>query len=67
MAIRLLKAALPCPVMTLEWALELVEYHQRRNEVAKRCHIERWRGEHPGLELNPLLRMTPASEYWQDE
>jgi hypothetical protein len=33
MAVRLLKAALPRPVLTVEAALAIVKYHLRRNEA----------------------------------
>lgn len=66
MAIRLLKAALPCQEMTLERALELVEYHQRRNEAAQRSHAKRWQREHPSLKIDPLLCFTPTSDHWKD-
>ena len=59
MAVCLLKAALPRPTLTVEMALMLVEYHQRRNETAKRSHAKRWRERHQGVEIGlPLDTLT---------
>jgi hypothetical protein len=55
MAVCLLRAALPRPTLTVEVALALVEYHQRRNETAKRSHAKRWRERNPGVESGPPL------------
>jgi hypothetical protein len=55
MAVYLLKAALPRPTLTVEMALEIVEYHQRRNETAKRSHRKRWQERNPGVERGAPL------------
>jgi SRSO17 transposase len=62
MAVRLLKAALPRPVLTLEEALALVEYHTRRNEAAKRSHAKRWKQTHQGVHAEPLLHPFDARQ-----
>ncbi len=49
MAIRLLKAALPRPILTVEVALAIVEYHVRRNETAKRSHTKTWNERYKGI------------------
>ena len=56
MAVRLLKAALPRPELTVEKALEIVEYHLRRNEVARRSHAKTWRRRHRGIKVKPLWK-----------
>jgi hypothetical protein len=56
MAVRLLKAALPRPAMTLQRALAIVEYHLQRNEVAKRSHQKAWKQRHKGVQVKPLLQ-----------
>ena len=61
MAFGLLKAALPQATLTLERALELVEYHQRRNETAKRSHAKRWKERHQGVETGPPLDTLSVS------
>lgn len=60
MAVRLLKAALPQPELTLEAALTLVEYHMRRNEIAKKSHRKMWQEKHPGIKVKPLLKTMTA-------
>ena len=57
MALILLKAALAKPVMTLEQTIRLVEYYQRRNEVAKRSHRKRWERRNPSCTIQPLIQM----------
>jgi SRSO17 transposase len=57
MAVRLLKAALPRPELTVESALALVEYHLRRNATAKQSHAKRWRQRHPGIDVTPLTKI----------
>jgi hypothetical protein len=60
MAVRLLKAALPRPELTVETALAIVEYHLRRNEIARRCHAKIWKRRHRGVKVKPLWKtMTP--------
>jgi hypothetical protein len=55
LAVSLLKAALPRPTLTLEEALELVDYHQRRNATAKQSHAKRWKARNPGVAIGPPL------------
>ena len=57
LAVRLLKAALPQPLRSVEEALRIVEYHLGRNEVAKRSHAKRWRARHPGVRAEPLIKI----------
>jgi SRSO17 transposase len=58
MAVRLLKAALPRPELTVEAAVAIVEYHLRRNEIAKGSHTKTWKQRHKGIEVKPLLQRT---------
>jgi SRSO17 transposase len=58
MAVRLLKAALPRPALSLEAALTIVEYHLRRNEIARRSHAKRWKKRNKGVEVTPLFQTT---------
>ena len=46
---RLLEAALGEPELRLPRATALVDYHMRRNEVARRSHAKTWRAKHPGV------------------
>jgi hypothetical protein len=62
MAVRLLKAALPRPVLTVERALAVVEYHLRRNAIAKRSHAKSWRKRHKGVRVKPLVKPFPAPQ-----
>jgi hypothetical protein len=50
-AVRLLEAALAEPGLSLTRATALVEYHIRRNEVARRSHAKTWRARHPGVKF----------------
>jgi hypothetical protein len=56
MAVRLLKAALPRPELTLEDALAIVAYHLRRNESARRSHAKSWESRHKGVKVKPLWK-----------
>ena len=56
MAVRLLKKALPQPDLTLEAAIVIVEYHLRRNEIARRSHVKTWKKKHKGVKVKPLLK-----------
>jgi hypothetical protein len=56
MAMRLLKAALPRPELTVEAALAIVEYHLRRNEIARRSHTKTWKQRHKGVDIKPLWK-----------
>ena len=52
--VRLLQRAIEVPGLTLELAVLLVEYHIRRNEVARRSHTKTWWARHKGVKLLPL-------------
>ena len=56
--VRLLEAAWEEPRLRLDRAIELVEYHVRRNEVARRSHAKTWGAKHPGVK--PLRLMGPT-------
>ena len=45
---RLLEAAFEEPELRLERATLLVDYHVRRNEVARKSHAKTWRAKHRG-------------------
>ena len=47
--VRLLEAALEEPELKLVRAVALVEYHIRRNRVAKASHDKTWKQRHRGL------------------
>ncbi len=49
--VRLLEAALAEPELRLVRAIALVDYHVRRNEVARRSHAKTWRAKHRGLKF----------------
>jgi SRSO17 transposase len=49
--VRLLEAALGEPELRLVRAIALVDYHVRRNEVARRSHAKTWRAKHRGLKF----------------
>ena len=59
---RLLKAALPRPVLTVEAALDIVAYHLRRNECARRSHTKTWKRGHPGIKLKPLWKTITSGK-----
>jgi hypothetical protein len=44
--VRLLAAAFEEPELRLPRATLLVEYHARRNEVARKSHAKTWRAKH---------------------
>ena len=46
---RLLRAALPRPQLTLEDAGELVDYYRDRNEQATESHRKTWLAKHPNV------------------
>ena len=49
--VRLLKAALAEPVLTISSAILLVNYHIRRNAIAKRSHAKTWRIKHKDVQF----------------
>jgi SRSO17 transposase len=49
MAMRLLRAALSRPQLTLEDAAELVDYYRARNRQAKKSHRKTWLARHPNV------------------
>jgi hypothetical protein len=52
--VRLLERALEMPGLTLRQALLLVEYHIRRNRIARRSHTKSWLARHKNVKLLPL-------------
>jgi hypothetical protein len=56
--VRLLKSALPHPELTLVTAMELVEYYQERNRIARESHRKRWLARHEGVKYKLLLKTT---------
>ena len=49
--VRLLRSALATRVMPLEEAIRLVEYHVRRNKIAKASHDKTWYAKHEGVKF----------------
>jgi SRSO17 transposase len=49
MAMRLLRAALPRPRLSLQDAGELVDYHRARNKQATKSHRKTWLAKHPNV------------------
>ena len=47
--VRLLEAALEEPELKLARAVALVDYHIRRNRVAKASHDKTWKEKHRGV------------------
>ena len=52
--VRLLRRAMDVPGLSLRLALLLVEYHIRRNEIARRSHTKTWKARHKKVKLLPL-------------
>ncbi len=48
---RLLEAALAEPELRLPRATALVDYHVRRNDVARKSHAKTWRAKHKGVKF----------------
>lgn len=48
---RLLEAAMEEPALRLPRAIALVDYHVRRNKVARRSHGKTWRAKHRGVKF----------------
>jgi SRSO17 transposase len=55
MALHLVKSALSRPTMNEEEAIALVEYHLRRNRVARRSHVKSWHKRHKKVRYKVLL------------
>ena len=49
MAMRLLRAALPCPRLSLQEAGDLVDYYRARNQQATDSHRKTWLAKHPNV------------------
>jgi hypothetical protein len=49
--VRLLEAALAEPEQRLLQATAVVDYHARRNEVARKSHAKSWRGKNRGVKF----------------
>ena len=49
--VRLLVAAFDEPELKLTRAIALVDYHVRRNEVARKSHTQTWQAKHPDVKL----------------
>ena len=49
--VRLLQRAITVPGLSLGLAVLLVEYHIRRNAVARRSHTKTWLARHEGVKL----------------
>jgi hypothetical protein len=47
----LLRSALAEPVLTVEMAIALVDYHAHRNKVAKASHDKTWLAKHEGVKF----------------
>jgi hypothetical protein len=47
--VRLLGAAFEEPELKLSRAIALVDYHLRRNEVARKSHTKTWRAKHKSV------------------
>jgi len=52
--VRLLQRAIEVPGLSLEVALLLVEYHIRRNKIARQSHTKTWKARHKKVKLLPL-------------
>jgi hypothetical protein len=44
--VRLLAEAIEIPGLSLKAAIRLVEYHIRRNEIARKSHTKTWMAKH---------------------
>ena len=49
--VRLLRSAFIACELTLETAIALVEYHVRRNRIAKTSHDKGWHAKHEGVKF----------------
>jgi hypothetical protein len=44
--VRLLQKAFEIPGLSVEVAIQLVDYHIRRNEIARKSHTKTWMAKH---------------------
>jgi hypothetical protein len=49
--VRLLRSALARRELPLEMAIRLVDYHIRRNQIAKASHDKAWHAKHEGVKF----------------
>jgi hypothetical protein len=49
--VRLLRSALAERELPLELAIALVDYHARRNKIAKASHDKAWHAKHEGVKF----------------
>jgi hypothetical protein len=52
--VRLLQRAMEVPGLSLRMALLLVDYHIRRNRIARQSHTKTWLARHKNVKLLPL-------------
>ncbi len=55
MTVRLLRSALPKPTLTEAEAMAIMDYHLRRNRIAKKSHYKRWHKHHKKARFKVLL------------
>jgi SRSO17 transposase len=53
--VALLQAVLPLPVLTPDKALEILQYHLRRNRVAQQAHAKTWKRRHRKIKYEAPL------------
>ena len=55
MTVRLLRSALPRPILRVAEAIRIMEYYLERNRIAKRSHYKRWYKHHKRARFKVLL------------
>ena len=55
MALRLLQSALRRPELREPEAIALIEYHLRRNRIARNSHTKSWHNRHQKIKFKVLL------------
>ena len=55
LALRVLKAALPRVQLSPEQAIAIIDYHLKRNRIAKQSHAKTWKRKHKKVQYKPLL------------
>jgi len=55
MALRLLRSVLPRPELTVVEAMAIMNYHLRRNRIARKSHKQSWLNRHKKVEFKVLL------------